>query len=272
MLSQARVTAYLERIGHDGPRDVSLETLRALHRAHVLSVPFENLDIHLGRHMPVDVEHAFAKIVEARRGGYCYEINPLFHALLTSLGFDAAIMAARVLLRGPGDIFDHVTVTVHLAGDWLADPGFGRPPPILDLGREDQGGAGDEIGTFRINRRGAEYVLTGSRDNGDYEDLFGFEPVPRALHEFEARSEWTQSSPESVFTKAPFCSMPVDEGRVTISGLTCIRSGGGEIERRAISPAERDALLKDTFGIDLGGAILGEGTDSNFIPGRSARR
>lgn len=272
MLSQARVRTYLDRIGYDGPLERSLETLRALHRAHVFSVPFENLDIHLGRHMPVDLEHAEAKIVGRNRGGYCYEINPLFHALLTSLGFEASIHAAKLLLRGTGDPFDHVMIVAHLDEDWLVDPGFGRPPPPLGLDREDQGGAGDETGTFQIVRRGEEYVLTGSKaaNSRDYEDLFAFEPVPRALDEFGPRSDWTQSSPESVFTKAPFCSMPVDGRRVTISGLNRIESGGGKIERRQISPEERDALLKGVFGIDLGGAELREGTDSNFMPGRSA--
>ncbi len=268
MLSPAETRAYLDRIGYDGPRAPTLETLRSLHRAHVFAVPFENLDIHLGRHIPVDVGWAYRKIVEHRRGGYCYELNPLFHALLTHLGFDATIISGRVLLRDEGHPFDHVSVIVHLEEDWLADVGYGRPPPLLPIGRAGGIGGVDGSGMFSIERRGDEHVVVDARDDGGRDDLLGFHLTARILDEFDERSRWIQTSPDSIFTRTPLCSLPFEGGRATLSGLNWIRSAGAEVEVEKISAKKRTELLRDVFGIDLGGARLPDGEDLEFIPGR----
>lgn len=271
MLSRAHRRAYLDRIGYTGALDRSLETLRALHRAHVFAVPFENLDIHLGKHIPVDVGHAYDKIVGRRRGGYCYELNPLFHALLTGLGFDATIVSARVLLRGGGYPFEHLTIIVHFGEDWLVDVGYGRPPPPLPIGSDSEDEFSNENGTFKILRRGAEQIVMGSKEDGKFGDLFAFEPIARKLHEFEERSRWIQTSPESIFTKAPLCSLPVRNRRMTISGLNYITSEGANADVRKVTAEQRDALLRDVFGIDLDGAKLPDGDDLTFVPGRVLR-
>lgn len=268
MLGGAEIDAYLSRIGYDGPRDPTPATLRALHRAHVYSVPFENLDIHLGRPIPVAVAPAFDKVVGARRGGYCYELNPLFHALLTALGFEVTICSARMMLRDDGHLFDHVTLIVRLDGaDWLADVGNGRQSPPMPLAHGAAADWGDGTGRFRIERRGAEYVVLGSRGQGAFETIYGFAPKARELHQFEDRSCWTQSSPDSIFTKAPLCTLPIAGGRVTVSGLNLIRTTGEAVETRRMTTAERAALLRDRFGIDLGNTALPDGANVAFRPG-----
>lgn len=268
MLTETQAHAYLNRIGYDGPLDRSLDGLRALQRTHLFSVPFENLDIHLGRHIPVNVAHAYDKVVGNHRGGYCYELNPLFHALLTCLGYDTKMISARILLREDGHPFDHVTTIVHLDDDWLVDVGFGRQPPPMPVTPDNENEASNEDGTFKIRFRDGEFVVMGSTDNGNYEDSYGFGLTPRTLPEFEERSEWIQTSPESIFTKAPICTLLTENGRATISGSKFIKSEGGKVEVREVTSEERDELLRSVFGIDLGDAKLSDRADLNWIPGR----
>jgi hypothetical protein len=119
--------AYLERIGYSGVTDPNSDTLRALHRAHLFTVPFENLDIGLKRTIPCDAEAAVRKIVEQRRGGFCYELNGAFAWLLRALGFHVTLLSARVG-RADGSLgpeYDHLTLRVDLDQPWLADVGFG---------------------------------------------------------------------------------------------------------------------------------------------------
>src|SRR5207253_7456601 len=121
------IPAYLQRINYTGPLAPSAETLRLLQVAHLRTVPFENLSIHSGEPIALDDEALFEKIVRRRRGGFCYELNGLFAALLRALGFDVAVLSARVAnaegIFGPD--FDHMTLLVTLAERWLVDVGFG---------------------------------------------------------------------------------------------------------------------------------------------------
>lgn len=161
------VDAYLDRIGYAGPRAPEAATLRALHRAHLLAVPFENLDIALGRPLALDEAALFDKIVRRGRGGFCYELNSLFAALLRALGFDVALLSARVLTDGqPGPEFDHMTLLVQRPADagapgpqrCLADVGFGAsfleplPPDSPDLQRQAPG-------IFRVSRSGDQWWM-----------------------------------------------------------------------------------------------------------------
>ena len=130
--------AYLARIAYTGPTPPTIETLRSIHRAHLQTVPFENLDISLGRTIVVDEDATVRKIVEQRRGGFCYEMNGAFAALLRALGFRVTLLAARVARPqgGEGPEFDHLTLRVDLEEPWLADVGFGESFP---------GAAADEV-------------------------------------------------------------------------------------------------------------------------------
>ena len=122
------IPAYLSRIGYAGSTQPTAETLRAIHRAHLLTVPFENLDIGLSRKIECDADAAVRKIVEKQRGGFCYEMNGAFAALLRELGFQVTLLSARVAREdgGEGPEFDHLTLRVDLQEPWLADVGFGE--------------------------------------------------------------------------------------------------------------------------------------------------
>src|SRR5512132_3541091 len=134
--------AYLERIKYYGSLVPAAETLRALQVAHLLTVPFENLSIHAGQAIVLDDEALFTKIVTNKRGGFCYEANGLFAALLRALGFDVTMLSAGVANAngGFGPEFDHMALMVRLVERWLVDVGFGdsfREPLLLD-GRAEQ--------------------------------------------------------------------------------------------------------------------------------------
>jgi N-hydroxyarylamine O-acetyltransferase len=107
-------TSYLERIGYYGPLSPTAETLRRLHVAHLMSVPFENLSIHLGEPIVLEDAALFDKVVAHRRGGFCYELNGLFAWLLRALGFRVTMLAAEVRnARGEwGAPFDHMALLV----------------------------------------------------------------------------------------------------------------------------------------------------------------
>src|SRR5690349_12134838 len=160
------IDTYLRRIHYNGERAPNAATLDMLHRAHLLAVPFENLDIHLGRPIVLDQNALFDKIVARRRGGFCYELNGLFALLLRELGFDVALLAAGVARAdaGFGPEFDHLTLLVRTPADetqsaaWLADVGFGdsfRAPLRFAEGAEQE----QDGRAYRLDRDGERYTL-----------------------------------------------------------------------------------------------------------------
>src|SRR6202158_5732396 len=122
------VQAYLRRIDYQGSLSPGIDLLRSLHRAHLFTVPFENRDIHLGREIVCDESRILRKIVNEKRGGFCYELNGAFAALLRALGFRVPLLSCRVARQDGsyGPEFDHLTLRVDIDEPWLADVGFGE--------------------------------------------------------------------------------------------------------------------------------------------------
>jgi N-hydroxyarylamine O-acetyltransferase len=250
------VDAYLERIDYDGPRTPTAETLRGLHVAHLLAVPFENLSIHAGEPVVLDDDALFDKVVARRRGGFCYELNGLFAALLRALGFRVEMLSAGVG-RGDGGFgpeFEHMTLLVTLEERWLADVGFGDSfvePLMLDERAEQRQGSR----AYRIEEEdGGRLVLLQREAGGDWEPQyrFGLEPHPYA--DFEEMCHFQQTSPESHFTRKRVCSRLTPGGRVTLSGLRLITTAGGEkLERELAGEDEYTAALLEHFGVSMRG-------------------
>ncbi|MEU8661262.1 arylamine N-acetyltransferase family protein [Actinoplanes philippinensis] len=220
------VTGYLRRIGLDSPAG-----LRELHRAHLLTVPFENLDM---GHVSLDPEDLFDKIVTRRRGGFCYELNGLFALLLTELGHSVTRVAARVdggERLGPP--FDHLALIVD--GQWLVDVGFGDHStyPLRWDCRDDQDDPG---GRFRLadTPDGDVWVLR------DGKPSYLIETRPRDLVDFRATCWYQQTSPDSHFTRKTICSRLTEDGRVTISDRTLIVTAAGA--RTETDLADREQL------------------------------
>ena len=245
--------AYLQRIGHAGPLAPTAETLRALHQAHLQAVPFENLDIHLRRPIVLDEAAFFRKIVGARRGGFCYELNGLFAVLLRALGFDVTLLSARVARPdgGYGPEFDHLLLLIALEERWLVDVGFGevfREPLRLDEpGEQAQPG-----GVYRLTHDGDDWTYWSRDPAQGWQVQYRFTLQPRQLADFAEMCRYQQTSPQSHFTQKRICSLATPAGRVTVSGTRLILAENGQREERELtSEAEYESVLREYFGIDL---------------------
>jgi len=250
-MEQQILAAYLRRIAVPRPRTVDAATLARLHRAHLMTVPFENLSIHLPEPISLDDDHLLRKIVSRRRGGFCYELNGAFALLLRALGADVALVAARVHAAGRlGPAFDHLALIVHLAdggGPWLADVGFGSHSsyPLLFDSRQEQDDPG---GRFLLADN-----ETGEVDlSKDGIPQYRIDPRRRALADFGPTCRWHQTSPESRFTQATVCSLLTEEGRVTINDRVLIRARGtSRTQQELPDDGTLLAAYRDHFGIIL---------------------
>jgi N-hydroxyarylamine O-acetyltransferase len=248
------LSAYLQRLNYTGSLDPNAETLRALHQAHLLAIPFENLDIHLGRPIVPDEAAFFDKIVEQRRGGFCYELNGLFAALLRELDFEVTMLSARVAGENGnfGPEFDHLTLLVQLEKRWLADVGFGegfREPLQLDKPGEQKQAAG----MYRLTQEDEAWIYWLHDEAKGWQAQYRFTLQPRQLADFAEMCHYQQSSPQSHFTQKRVCSLATPEGRVTLSDNRLIITRHGQRQERELSsPAEQEAALRDYFGVELG--------------------
>jgi len=252
------VGAYLERIGFDGEPEPDAGALRELHRAHLLTVPFENLDIHLGRRIVLDVAALERKVVSERRGGFCYELNGAFSTLLRAIGFQVSLLEARVRKgdgSGFGPPFDHLLLRVRCPDSpdqWLADVGFGDSylePLRFQVGLQQA----DLTGSYRIEPAGGVLeLLRRSADGGGWDAEHRFSTDPHELASFQAMCHYHQTSPHSPFTQRRVCSLATPTGRLTLRDDRLIVTDGGHRSERPIDgePAFLEALLEH-FGVRL---------------------
>ena len=245
-------SSYLSRINYRGTRDVSAATLRELHKAHLLSIPFENLDNYLGRRIVLDEEKVVRKIVEQRRGGICYELNGAFCGLLRAMGFEVSMLSAGVA-RDEGGFdppFDHMTLLVHLEERWLADVGFGdsfREPLLLDERAEQV--EGDDA--YRLTQEDEQLILH-RREGDSWKPQYRFTLEPHGYDEFADMCHYHQTSPESPFTQRRTCSLATADGRITVTGMRLITTMGRERQERELaSEQEWTAAMSRYFGIAL---------------------
>lgn len=246
-ISSARADDYLARIGSQRPAQADAEALRDLHRRHLLTVPFENLSVHLGEDIALEVEALTGKVAVDRRGGFCYELNGAFAALLTALGYPVTLLAARVFGEdGPGPLFDHLALRVETPQPWLVDVGFGRHseyPLRLDLSGEQE----DPGGVFRISE-----TPQGDLDvHRDGVAEYRLEQRPRTLADFELGCWWNRTSPKSHFTRSLVCSLLTEKGRITLSGRTLTVTEGGSRHEEELPEDAVLAAYREHFGIVL---------------------
>src|SRR6266705_2919273 len=233
------VDAYLKRMGYAGPLKPNSNLLRDLHRAHLFAVPFENLDIAFGRKIICDEDAFLRKIIERHRGGFCYELNGAFAALLRSLGFQVSLLSARVP-REDGSLspeFDHLTLRVDLEEPWLADVGFGDcflEPLRLRTGMEQPQNRRIYRLTSRLTPIDGVFDLEVMAE-GRWRKEFAFTLQPHELSDFAGRCHYHQTSPESHFTRQRICSLPTPEGRLTLSDNKLIETRGASRQETPLS-------------------------------------
>jgi len=251
------VQAYLQRIHYVEPLTPglyrpSVDLLRSLHRAHLFAVPFENLDISLGRTILCDETRIIHKIVNEHRGGFCYELNGAFAALLRELGFRVTLLSGRVA-REDGSYspeFDHLALRVDLEEPWLADVGFGDC--FLEPLRLASRGAQEQIGRiYRLTSTDSVFGLEVMAD-GKWKKEYAFTLQPRELCEFAGMCHYHQTSPESHFTRQRICSLATPEGRLTLSDNKLIETRGTSRQETSLSGGRAwQTTLRELFGVVL---------------------
>ncbi len=246
------VKTYLERIKYDGSLAPTAETLRQLHIAHLLAVPFENLSIHAKQPIVLDDNTLFTKIVEHKRGGFCYELNGLFAALLRALGFKVEMLSAKVANAegGFGPEFDHMALMITLDERWLADVGFGdlfNEPLLFDeRGEQWQNGR-----AYQIVADGDNLLLKRREIEGEWEAQYRFTLQSYEYADFFEMCRYHQTSPQSHFTQRRICSRATEQGRITLSEMRFITTFNNteRQERTLASQEEYKAMLREHFGI-----------------------
>lgn len=248
--SSVDVDAYLARIGIDGAVDLTVEGLERLQRAHLTHVPFENLDVFHRRGVRTDTDWSVPKIVAGGRGGWCYELNGAFAALLSELGFQVRWLGATVLGGDPSPVPDHLTIRVDLERPYLVDVGFGdsfiRPLPLDSEGPHDGG-----TGLYRFAFDDSTTTLLLHSPSGA-EPQYRFEARPFAAEDFHASSHRLQTEPGLKWTQSRFATRLLDGGpdRVTLlEDRIKFRRSGAWTEQSVAEGDEWVAMLSQWFGM-----------------------
>ena len=249
-MSLADLDRYFARIGYAGPRAPTAATLRAIHRAHLLAIPYENLDIHLGRPITLDVEATFRKLVDEHRGGWCYEMNGVLGHVLELLGFDVRYVSGAVGRATHGDraLDNHLVMVVALEQPWIVDVGFGdgflEPLPLAP-GTYRQG-----FLEYRVSCDGEWWRVHNHAFGGA--DGFDFTLAPRTLATFATRCHELQTSPESSFVKSTVCERFEPGGLVMLRGATLRTLTAAGATTTVIRDAHTYArTLRDRFDLAL---------------------
>ncbi|OGB62341.1 MAG: hypothetical protein A2Y94_11340 [Caldithrix sp. RBG_13_44_9] len=251
------IQKYLARINYRGDLLPSLSTLQVLQEAHLLHIPFENLDIALKKEIILDLERLYRKIVINRRGGFCYELNGLFHWLLQEIGFTTKLVSGRVYVQDREDYgpeFDHLAILVTIEGkEWLSDVGFGdfslHPLPLeINTPLNDANGQflieGYQNTHFRISRYHP-------KQNKFFPEYL-FSNVSRQLSDFDQMCRYHQTSSESHFTRKRVCSLATHNGRITLTGDKLIITRKDSRKELAVkNDQEFELALKNYFNIKL---------------------
>lgn len=248
--------AYFRRIGYEGPRTPTLDTLKAIHYAHALSIPFENLDVLAKRPINLDLASLQKKLVADRRGGYCFEVNALFAAALKALGFDFTTLIGRVRWMSPEEVDtarSHMLIRVELPeGPYIADVGFGgltmTGPIRFETGIEQQ--TPHEPRRLLAHDDGFELQ---AKIAGDWTPIYRFTLEPHRRTDYEVASWYTSTHPSSIFVQFLIAGRPQEGKWISLLNRDFkIRGLDGKAEARKLESVDEIAeVLATYFGIHL---------------------
>ncbi len=261
--------AYFARIGYAGSREPTLDTLAAIHRHHARSIPFENLDVLLGRRIGIDAASIERKLVSARRGGYCFEQNGLLAEILRALGFHVTPLIARVRWQVAAEnatALTHMLLRAEIDGaSFLADVGFGSMSLARPLALQFDLAQNVSLEPRRLVRRArsdsagvrlADLIVHQAQIGTEWSDVYHFTLEPAAAVDFEMGNWFTSAHPQSRFVQNLVAARIDDAHRCTLFNREfTLRHRDGRIEKRTIESA--DELL----------AVLAEHFLLNFPPG-----
>jgi N-hydroxyarylamine O-acetyltransferase len=249
-----QLQSYLNRIGIEKIKTPSLEFLTELQNRHLLSIPFEDLDIP-NKRIELDLNKIYEKIIPAKRGGFCYELNGLFHWLLTSLGFKVDMLSARVFNSQKNEFgpeFDHMTLLVHfpkIDKYYITDVGFGDS---FRIPIEIAGGEVNDISGHYIIKRGNNSLGLHIENKNDWVPQYSFSLSPKKLSDFKDMCDFQQDSPTSYFRTRMLCTIATERGRITLgnNSLT-ITEGKSKDKINFEGEKEFNFYLKKFFNIEL---------------------
>jgi N-hydroxyarylamine O-acetyltransferase len=248
--------AYCARIGYAGPRQATLQTLRSLHELHPAAIPFEAIDVLLGRGVDLVAAAVDAKVIRAGRGGYCFEQNGLLMRALSTLGFAVEGLSARVRWMRPADAppmpRSHMVLRVIVDGEpWLADVGFGScvPTAPLRLSTEAPQPTGHE--TFRVRPEGGSLVVEAERGGG-WLALYEVLPEPQLAIDYDLANWFTATHPNSPFRRNLIVARTTPQARYALlDNRFTVRKPGGESEQRTLDADGLEKALAEIFGLPV---------------------
>lgn len=255
---------YLRRIKYTGEVCADLPTLRSLLHHHVFNIPFEVFDIHSRTPISLQVESIYRKVILGKRGGYCFELNILFHRLLQRFGFTVSMVSGRLLHgHGYGPEFEHLALIVELEGrKWLVDAGYGdfslQPLAIQPDEIQSDGRTFYQV-TDKVIVDGEKYlgVVKWNHSKQAFRTEYIFTLIPRVEQEFAGMNHFHQTSPKSHFARSLICTLPTKDGRITIINNRLIRTEHGKKQVKVIlNPEHREELLEKYFHFDMANASL----------------
>lgn len=250
----ADIALYLQRLGHDRPPPPTLDTLRALQLRHTATFPFETLSTLLRAPVPIDLPAIQHKLLHAGRGGYCYELNRVFLALLRQLHFDARGLTARVVMGGPEDeptARTHLLVLATVEGQrYIVDVGFGGMVPTAPLRLDTEDVQATPHEPYRITRRDGVYTLR-SRVAGEWRALYVFDLQPQADIDHIVGNWYVSTHPDSPFVGQLRAALTGPGWRRTLNdGSVALHRPGHASDRRSLPNAEAViTVLQEAFGI-----------------------
>ena len=241
--------SYFSRTGFQGSASADFETLKSMMRCQLFSVPFENLDVQAGKVVSLVPEEVYEKIVERRRGGYCYEVNGLFAMALDALGFSYRYVAARPMTYPVRRPKTHMVIVVTLDDEqWLCDLGFGsfgirEPINLRWLDRE----IGQDFDTFNLTMVSERDYLLQSLTDGAWKNLYEFNLCPQEWVDFEPANFLNSTHPDSIFVKNLMVVLQNESGKKVLTSYQFKSVSEGMTVETRISPEEIPALLQQEF-------------------------
>jgi len=246
------IEPYLARIGYAGAVEPTVATLRALHEAHVAHIPFENIDVLLGRGVDLDPAALQQKLVASRRGGYCFEHNLLFGSMLQALGFDVRYLAARVRFGAAGvRPRTHMLLLVTFAdGRWIADVGFGSDGLLGPVPFEPAVESVQFLRTYRVVPEDGWWVMQARRAD-QWSDLYTFTLDAHERVDYEVLNHYTATHPRSIFRALLLAQIASPDRRVLLRNLELSIETSAGITTRTLTERDLPEVLRETFGVEL---------------------
>ncbi|RXM34016.1 Arylamine N-acetyltransferase, pineal gland isozyme NAT-10 [Acipenser ruthenus] len=270
------LTEYFARIGYKEPNHkADLKTLTELHEHHIRSIPFENLSIHCGEKITLDLETIYNKLVRNKRGGWCYENNQLFSWVLKEIGYDVTYLGAKVPGLQPNCFESHLFIKVLVDGKpYIADVGYGIfwqiwQPLELISGKDQPQLPGvfrldEDKGVWNLQKTGRRsdvpnesFGVSSLLANSLFKKVYSFTLVPRQIKDFTETCTFFQTSPESLFTNKSVCSLQAATGFRALIGWTYCevtynyQEGVDLIDVSTVPDEEVEKVLEEKFGVVL---------------------